>query len=314
MMIQDIGPHVFHNEFKVCTPAADSRLMSFLGDKVLLKKSPEQETPGRAYPLSEAAFPTWAEYLASLRSAADRHDVQAPEELSEQPQKDTAPGTPAAGFLYLFAIDETAYFLARPDTTLSIPGFAFEPVRNFRTTAPQETSFAMMSAWHLFQWYRDTRFCGRCGSPLVADTKQRMMRCPDCGNMIYPRINPCVIIGIMDGSRLLMSRYAGRSYKNYALIAGFAEFGEAMEDTVRREVMEEVGLKVKNITYYKSQPWGMSSSLLCGYFCELDGPDQITLEEDELAEAGWYERDDIDLLPDEMTLTREMILEFKNRK
>ena len=108
-----------------------------------------------------------------------------------------------------------------------------------------------------------------------------------------------------------MSKYAGRAYANYALIAGFVEVGENLEQTVKREVMEEVGLKVKNIRYYKSQPWAFSGSLLMGFFCDLDGSDQITLDTSELAEAGWFTRDEILLEDDSVSLTREMILRFK---
>ena len=108
-----------------------------------------------------------------------------------------------------------------------------------------------------------------------------------------------------------MSKYAGRSYRSYALIAGFIEIGESAEQTVQREVMEEVGLKVKNIRYYKSQPWGFTDSLLFGYFCELDGDDTIRLDTNELSQAGWYTRDEITLEDDYLSLTREMILQFK---
>lgn len=110
-----------------------------------------------------------------------------------------------------------------------------------------------------------------------------------------------------------MSKYAGRPYTNYALIAGFNEIGESAEQTVAREVMEEVGLKVKNIRYYKSQPWAFSGSLLLGFFCDLDGSDRITLDRNELAEAGWFKRDEIALTDDHLSLTREMIMQFKKR-
>ena len=129
--------------------------------------------------------------------------------------------------------------------------------------------------------------------------------------MVYPRISPAVIVGILNGDKLLMSKYAGRSYRSYALIAGFIEIGESAEQTVQREVMEEVGLKVKNIRYYKSQPWGFTDSLLFGYFCELDGDDTIRLDTNELSQAGWYTRDEITLEDDYLSLTREMILQFK---
>ena len=84
-----------------------------------------------------------------------------------------------------------------------------------------------------------------------------------------------------------MSKYAGRAYTNYALIAGFTEIGESAEQTVAREVMEEVGLRVKNIRYYKSQPWSFSDTLLVGFFCDLEAPDEIRLDRNELALAQW---------------------------
>lgn len=109
-----------------------------------------------------------------------------------------------------------------------------------------------------------------------------------------------------------MSKYAGREYKKYALLAGFAEIGETLEDTVRREVMEEVGLKVKNITYYKSQPWSFSDTLLVGFFCELDGEDKVVLDEDELSLAEWFEREKMPVEYEDYSLTNEMMMAFKN--
>ena len=105
--------------------------------------------------------------------------------------------------------------------------------------------------------------------------------------------------------------YAGRNAKRYALIAGFAEIGETLEETVKREVMEEVGLKVKNIRYYKSQPWGLSGSLLAGFVCDLEGEDTITLDKNELAVAQWFEREEIPYDDYDVSLTREMMIQFK---
>ena len=130
--------------------------------------------------------------------------------------------------------------------------------------------------------------------------------------MEYPKICPAVIIGVTDGDRILMSKYAGRTYKKYALLAGFTEIGETVEQTVARDVMEEVGLKVKNIRYYKSQPWAFSDTLLMGFYCDLDGEDKITLDQDELALAEWFKRDEIPVEPSRDSLTNEMIIRFKN--
>ena len=108
-----------------------------------------------------------------------------------------------------------------------------------------------------------------------------------------------------------MTRYAGRAYKGNALIAGFCEIGEAGEDTVRREVLEEVGLKVKNIRYFASQPWGFDSNLLLGYFCDVDGDEKVSMDETELSRAEWIERSDIGQEERNLSLTATMIMYFK---
>ena len=137
------------------------------------------------------------------------------------------------------------------------------------------------------------------------------MVCPKCGLIEYPKICPAVIVAVSDGERLLVSRYRDRPFRGWALIAGFVEIGETLEDTVRREVLEETGLRVKNLRYYKSQPWALSGSLLAGFFCELDGDDTISLQEDELSVGKWAHADDLELEDDGISLTREMILKFK---
>ena len=138
------------------------------------------------------------------------------------------------------------------------------------------------------------------------------MVCPDCKNTVYPKIAPAVIVGVYDKNRILMSHYANREYKGRALLAGFCEIGETAEDTVRREVMEETKIQVKNIWYYKSQPWGFDSNLLLGYFCEADRPQKIQIDENELASASFVEREKIEDESLQMSLTAEMISYFKN--
>ena len=190
-------------------------------------------------------------------------------------------------------------------------GYTYEPANSLRHLTSKHICFAAMTAWHLFCWYRDSRFCGRCGTKTVHDDKERMMRCPACGNMIFPRINPAVIIALTDGDRLMLSRYANRNFTRYGLLAGFLEIGETCEECVAREVMEEVGLKVKNIRYYKSQPWGVAGNVSIGYFCQLDGDDRVTLDENELASAEWFDRSSLPAKDDGISLTREMIRVFE---
>lgn len=235
-------------------------------------------------------------------------------------------------FIYLLSVDDTRYFLAEKKGELLkgqyigemadasihkeyaavVEGFDFVGVNSFRKAKPKATAFAAITAYHIYGWYRDNHFCGRCGGHTVHDSKERMVRCTSCGNMIFPKICPAVIVAVTDNDRILLTKYAGRMYRNYALIAGFNEAGETLEQTVEREVMEEVGLNVKNIRYYKSQPWGLSGSLLSGFFCELDGDDKITLQEDELSLGTWVKADELDLEDDGISLTREMIIKFRD--
>ena len=120
-----------------------------------------------------------------------------------------------------------------------------------------------------------------------------------------------MIVGVTNGDEILMTKYRGRDIPYYALIAGFTEIGETLEQTVAREVMEEAGLRVKNIRYYKSQPWGIVDDILVGFYCDVDGDDTITLDENELGSAIWVNREDIVGQPDALSLTNEMMSMFK---
>ncbi len=217
-------------------------------------------------------------------------------------------------YIYLFAIDDREYFLADTQEEIQISGYEYIDISVFRTALPKHRSFAGITAHQLFGWYRDNKYCGRCGSKLVPDHKERMLSCQKCQNAVYPRISPAVIVGITNGDSLLLTKYAGSGYRRYALVAGFTEIGESVEKTVEREVMEEVGLKVKNIRYYKSQPWSYSGTLLMGFFAEVDGDTTITLDTEELSEAKWFHRDEIPVDGHEISLTREMMYYFANGK
>ncbi len=209
---------------------------------------------------------------------------------------------------YAFRMLGRNYFLFMGDAAhCPAEDCCYQNYRQFRELESKDTCFASMTGWHLHQWYRNNRICGCCGGATCHDVRERMVRCPACGNMIFPRINPAVIVAVTDGNRLLLSQYAGRGYTHYALIAGFTEIGETLEQTVQREVMEEVGLRVKNLRYYKSQPWGVDGNVLMGFFCDLDGDDTIHLDAEELAMAQWYSRGALPIQDDGLTLTREMI-------
>lgn len=241
---------------------------------------------------------------------------------NDQPQIPTCKELTEAGWItentpvqFLFAIDDKDYFLLNNGgkDDVSLPNYEYTAIRTFcdKTVTPG-LPLAGLTAYHLFFWYRDNTCCGRCGHKMVSFQTERAVICPECHNLVFPKLMPAVIIGVRNGNKLLCSRYAGREYKGIALLAGFCEIGESLEQTVAREVLEEVNCKVKNITYFGSQPWGVDSNLLAGFFCDLDDDDSITIDENELASAGWIDRADLEPMPNVMSLTATMIEAFRN--
>ena len=277
-MIQDIAPHVYHNEYRPLPPDEDSFLFYFEDGQVLAGCQEDV-----------LSFPRFRDLPDGSR------------ELSPD-------------LLYLFSIDTHSFYLARQRPSFDPEHFQMRDTRIFRSGQPGFMAFAGITALQLCRWYESRRFCGHCGQVLVHSDQERMLHCPKCGLVEYPKLSPAVIVGIIHQDRILMSKYAGRAgVSHYALIAGFAEIGETIEETVHREVYEEVGLRVKNLRYYKSQPWSFSDSLLFGFFAELDGDDEsITLDTRELSTAGWFTREAAPAQPLNISLTSEMIWKFKN--
>ncbi|MBQ2714918.1 MAG: NAD(+) diphosphatase [Clostridia bacterium] len=213
---------------------------------------------------------------------------------------------------FMFVIDGANFFEIQKEEIKPFSGYEYVAKRDFRELGPDYLVFAGVTGFHVHDWYTDTSFCGRCGANMKGSTVERAMVCPSCGKIYYPQICPSVIVGVIDQDKLLLTKYslAHSKHRNYALIAGYVEVGESFEDTVKREVMEEVGLKVKNIRYYKSQPWPFSNTLLAGYFCDLDGDREVKVDESELSTAVWLTRDEI---PDtsNISLTGTMMMAFK---
>ena len=275
-MIQDIGEHTFDNQYHPCPPDRESYALYYEDHAALVRKYPDR-----------IEFPKF-------------RDI---ERLNEDIYEDA---------VYLFSIDGERYYLVEEINRERQSHFTMENTEIFRYAEPQYLAFAGITGYQLPNWYQSRRVCGKCGRRMKKDSKERMLYCESCHNMEFPKICPAVIIGVTDGDKILMSKYAGRTYKKYALLAGFTEIGETLEETVQREVMEEVGLKVKNIRYYKSQPWSFTDTLLMGFYCDLDGEAAITLDREELAMAEWFQRDEIPVEPERDSITNEMIIRFKN--
>ena len=212
--------------------------------------------------------------------------------------------------VYLFSVDDQKYFLSLEGPDFQNSEYGYYSTRELRDKTSGKELFAAFTAYHLWKWYIDNQYCGKCADKLVPSKNERALVCNSCGNTVYPRINPAVIVGVIKEDKILITRYR-KGYAHNALVAGFTEIGETLEETVVREVMEETGVKVKNIRYYKSQPWGMAQDILVGFFCEADGDGEIHMDENELKYAEWVTREDIVFQPNNLSLTNEMMKIFK---
>lgn len=264
-MIQDIAPHVYHNEYTPRAPQSQDVLFDFEGISLRMKK--------------DHTFFTYDDVS---------HD---------------------RNFIYLFRIDDTAYYL----TDLKEEEHILVTKYELRYQADNVTGFAGITGWSLYDWMIHNQYCGVCGHTMKQDEKERAMRCPECGNIVYPRINPAVIVAVInDEDQLLVTRYANGPYKRWALVAGYVEIGETLEQCVKREVKEETGLDVSDLVYYKSQPWGLSGSVLSGFWCRAHGNQNIVLQRSELAVAEWKDHEDEIELTGHAALTAEMIGMYRN--
>ena len=305
-MIQDIQPYHLDNHFDPAfKPADDSNAIVILdgdaGKELLIKVDDDKK---------EICFPK----VADIKNRLEGHDLD-------------------SALVYLFSIGEEKFFLLMPKEADDIyadeyvskaemekapnndsMSFSFRTMMSFRREYlnPQHYVFAAYTAYQLHEWYKVTKFCGKCGSLNENHPRERARICPKCGNVIYPRINPAAIIGVTDKEtdRIVLTKYRTGVAHN-ALVAGFTEIGETLEETVKREVMEEIGLEVTNVRYYKSQPWGIASDILTGFFCDVTGNKEIKMDTSELKYAEWVSREDIELQPLNYSLTNEMMRLFK---
>lgn len=208
---------------------------------------------------------------------------------------------------YLGRLDGVHCYSAELDDDAQTPeGMAFRSLRRLYGAIDEDFFWIAGRAVQIVDWDRTHQFCGSCGARTEKDRRERVKACPACGHTSYPRLAPAIIVAVTKGDELLLARSHRHPPDLYSVLAGFVEPGETLEECVMREVKEEVGLDVKNIRYFGSQPWPFPHSLMIAFTCQYAGG-EITLEEEEMAEAAWYTADALPRVPPPLSISRHLI-------
>jgi len=171
----------------------------------------------------------------------------------------------------------------------------------------EETAYAVAGrAYQIMRWDQIHQFCGRCGTPTETKHDERAKACPSCRLISYPRLSPAVIVAVCRDDDILLVHAHKHPKGRFTVVAGFVEAGETLEDAVRREIHEEVGIEVRNIRYFGSQPWPFPDSLMVGFTAEY-AAGELVLGEDEIAEAAWFRWNDLPQIPSKISISRALI-------
>ncbi len=160
-------------------------------------------------------------------------------------------------------------------------------------------------AGHLIFWDRDTTYCGRCGFATINQETERSKKCPECDLINYPRLSPAVIVAIIKDGKILLARHK-RFTRFYSVLAGFVEPGETLEECVHREIKEESGIDVKNISYFGSQPWPFPDSLMVGFTAEYAGG-ELKPDETEIEDLQWFTPETLPNRPGTISIAGRLI-------
>ena len=219
-------------------------------------------------------------------------------------------GLPGTREQYLGTLEGThCYSVELPEDAQAPEGMKFADLRQAYTEMSEKCFALVNKAVQIMEWDRTNQYCSRCGAKTAQKHGERGKECPDCGELFYPRISPAVIVLIRKGHEVLMARSPNFMPGLYGLIAGFVEPGESAEAAVIREIREEVGIEVRNITYFGTQAWPFPNSLMIGFTAEYDSGD-IQPDGFEIEDAKWFSVENLPVLPGKISIARKLIDSF----
>ena len=182
----------------------------------------------------------------------------------------------------------------------------FKDLRSLYSVLDEDIFILAGKAFQIVNWDQTHQYCGRCGAQTEALEGENAKICPECGFTSYTRISPAIITAVLKDDKILLARGSNFPENWYSIIAGFVEPGETLEECVKREVREEVGLNVKNIRYFGSQPWPFPHSLMIGFISDYESG-EICVDNYEIVDAKWFEVNNLPDLPSNMSISREII-------
>ena len=230
--------------------------------------------------------------------------------LREEPPTEVKPWTTMLNITPLGDIEVKAYAIDMPVT--GDDKYEMCPLRQSYYKLDHELYLKAGKCAELIYWDKNTKFCGICGGQMHFHT-DISKRCEHCGKEVWPSLAIAIIVRITRGEdEVLLARARNFRGDFYGLIAGFVETGETLEEAVAREVKEETGLKVRNISYFASQPWPFPSGLMVGFTAEYDGG-QIHVQREELKNVAWFHRDHLPKLPEKLSIARRLIDDWTGR-
>jgi NAD+ diphosphatase len=198
------------------------------------------------------------------------------------------------------------YAVEVAEGTIPPVGMAFEGLRQVYGRLDEDLFWIAARAVQIIDWDRTHQFCGRCGVSLRTKTAERAKECPQCGLLHFPRLAPAIIVLVERGNELLLARSRHFMPGMYSVLAGFVEPGESLEEAVAREVKEEVGIEIKDIKYFGSQPWPFPHSLMVGFTATYAGG-EISLDDKEIEDAGWFTIESLPRIPGKISIARKLI-------
>ena len=219
-------------------------------------------------------------------------------------------GLASVNGLFLGETETHVCLMAHGDSSAPVPeGLEWVELRALFGAVEEELFWIAGRANHLAGWDRVHRHCGACGADLALKEDEWAKVCAACGQIYYPQVSPAVIVAVTDRDRILLARNRHYRYPFFSVLAGFVEAGESLETTVHREIREEVGLEVKNLRYFGSQPWPFPNSLMIGFTAECAGG-ELRIDPSEILEARWFARNAMPEIPSSISIARKLIDAF----